>query len=353
MNVMCSATDGVLVAAAVEETGREDILDVMRCRESVMEALEMSGFTAIPLDVGHEDMQAPSSLAKTILRENPCCVFNLFEGFSKAAFMEASFARLLESLGTPFTGSGSMALAGCLDKQVTRLKLRGAGLPVPPGTCVRSLEETRCLERLSFPVFVKPCREDSSVGIDAHSVVRDRSRLQPVLARSLAEFPEGVMVEEYLPGREFNAGCMGLPPYEFLAISCIRYKPEKGTSDFLGYDSKWRPGSIDFREIESRVETAVSGRLRLTVGDMCRRAGKTMGCEGYFRVDFRERDGRLYVLEVNPNPDINTDSGFARQCAAAGYSYPAMVSRLVELAVERGERRVQKDTCPTRRVAVR
>jgi len=331
----------VVVVAAVEKTSREDILDALRCRNSVMDALENAGYTAIPLDIRPEDLYSPSVVVMRILKTRPDCVFNLFEGFSAAPRLEGAFVELLEAIEIPFTGNGSKTLSDCLDKDRARKMLRLAGLPVPPGFCVRSVSEKKQLENLDLPLFIKPRCEDSSVGIDSDSVVRDRARLETFLSRRLEEFPDGLVVEEYLPGTEYNAGCMGHAPYEFLALSSIQYRPEKKTSDFLGYNSKWRPESLDYREIESCIVEDLSLPRHAELIDMCRRAGEVLGCRGYFRVDFRERNGELFILEVNPNPDINTDSGFARQSAAAGYEYSDMIAKLVELALEGGRKGVR------------
>lgn len=346
------ARERVAVAAGVEETCREDILDVLRCRNSVMEALRESGYEPVTIDIKRRDLLDTRNLASRILEGRFSCVFNLFEGFSDAAFLESRFARLLESIGAPFTGNRASALTMCLDKDAARKTLGMAGLPVPPGACIRAASDFPEAEGLSFPLFVKPRCEDSSVGVDGSSVVRKKGHLEKVLHEKLEEFPDGLVVEEYLPGREFNAGCMGFEPFEFLALSAIEYKPERGTSAFLGYDSKWSPDSVDYREIESTVEPDAPSECRRSIESLCRKAGTVLGCEGYFRVDFRERDGRLFILEVNPNPDINTDSGFARQCLAAGYGYVEMVARLVGLALERGGRHVQKDHAGAGKVTV-
>lgn len=343
----------VLVPVAVEKTGREDILDALRCRNSVIEALEHAGYTAIPLDIQPGDLCSPSALAMRILKARPGCVFNLFEGFSGAPYLEWSFVALLETIEIPFTGNGSKALADCLDKDRARKMLSRAGLPVPPGLCIHSVTEKSRLENLSFPLFVKPRCEDSSVGINSDSVVRNKSLLEPLLVQRLEEFPDGLVVEEYLPGTEYNAGCIGAAPYEFLALSSIQYRPEKKTSDFLGYDSKWKPESLDYQEIGSCIEQDLSLPLHRRIRDMCLEAGEVMGCRGYFRVDFRERNGEVFILEVNPNPDINTDSGFSRQSAAAGYDYSDMIAKLVEIALEGGRKHVRHGLRQTHPVGVR
>jgi D-alanine-D-alanine ligase len=86
---------------------------------------------------------------------------------------------------------------------------------------------------------------------------------------------------------------------------------------------------------------------------MCLKAGEVMGCRGYFRVDFRERNGEVFILEVNPNPDINTDSGFSRQSAAAGYDYSDMIAKLVEIALEGRRKHVRHGLRQTHPVGVR
>ncbi|MGC9490497.1 MAG: D-alanine--D-alanine ligase family protein [Thermovirgaceae bacterium] len=350
---MHSVSKNVLVTVAIEDTGREDVLDAQRCCKSVLEALERSGYRPLPFEIRGDDLRAPSVLAMRILKEQPGCVFNLFEGFSEAPFLEPAFAAILEEIETPFTGNGSKALSDCLDKDRTRKMLSRAGLPVPPGLCIHSVTEKSRLESLDFPLFVKPRCEDSSVGINSDSVVRDRSLLETLLAQLFEDFPDGLVVEKYLPGTEYNAGCMGAAPYEFLALSSIQYRPEKKTSDFLGYDSKWKPESLDYQEIGSCIEQDLSLPLHRRIRDMCLKAGEVMGCRGYFRVDFRERNGEVFILEVNPNPDINTDSGFARQSAAAGYDYSDMIAKLVELALEGGRKHVRHGLRPTHPVDVR
>ena len=161
----------VAVVAGREETDREDVLDVLRCRRSVIEGLLSRGFRAYPVDILKEDLFVKGGVTRKLRERSPDCVFNLFEGFGEASYLEIKFAEILESTGIPFTGNPSRALALCLDKDLARRTLEAAGLPVAPGKCVLPGYGRNIAEGLKYPLFVKPRMEDSSVGIDNRSLV--------------------------------------------------------------------------------------------------------------------------------------------------------------------------------------
>jgi len=325
----------VAVVAGKEETDREDVLDVLRCRQSVIEGLLLRGFRAYPVDILKEGLFVKGGVARKLRERSPDCVFNLFEGFGEASYLEIRFAEILESMGIPFTGNPSRALALCLDKDLARRALEAAGLPVAPGRCVLPGYGRDIAEGLKYPLFVKPRMEDSSVGIDNRSLVASEDDLPRLLDERLALFPDGLIVEEYIDGREYNTGFMGSYPYDLMAVSSIRYAPGTEAGSFLGYESKWDTGSDDYRNSVSVPEEDIAAGTRKEIIRLSREAGRVMGCRGYFRVDLRERRGGLYILEVNPNPDINIDSGFAKQSFRRGLSYPDMVARLVHTALDR------------------
>lgn len=325
----------ILAVAGVEETSRADLLDVLRCRRAVAKALADQDCIVVPFDVRPLDMSDMSSLALRILEEGCDCIFNLFEGFGDDPSQEPRFARLLDELEMPYTGNGRKALESCLDKDTARRTLADAGLPVPGGFCVRSLDDRSLLADLTFPLFLKPNGEDGSVGIGADSLVRDGDELIAALKRRLSLFSKGIIVEEFLDGPEYNAAFLGNGPFEMLAFSRINYGDYPDATPFLGYDAKWDEESPSYA-VMPEVAPALPGEKVAEIRSLCERAGGALGCRGYFRVDLREREGKLHVLEVNPNPDINTDSGFVRQAAHGGLDYPTLVKRLVKLALREG-----------------
>ena len=100
----------------------------------------------------------------------------------------------------------------------------------------------------------------------------------------------------------------------------------------MSYDAKWSPETEDFRSLVPEVELSLVPSIRENILRQSTSAALALGCRGYFRVDLRERNGELFVLDVNPNPDINVDSGFARQAAAAGYAYEDIVEIILKEA---------------------
>jgi len=321
----------VLIAVGLEATGRADVLDVLRCTQSLESVFKGMGVPVEKLYVRTEDFPRLDRVREAISSRLPARVFNLFEGFSSDAGTEISFARMLENLGVPFTGNPSKTLAKCLDKDGAKRLLERNAIPVPRGIFLRDLEG-RPWSGLDFPLFIKPCFEDGSVGIERDCLVRKEESLERILRQKLDEFPKGIILEEFIPGREFNVGFLGAPPYEVLGVSMIDYSRYSGRVPFLHYDSKWDPSCAEFHEIMPVLEEGIASCLRKRLVDTARRAGEILGCRGYFRVDLREREGFPYVLDVNPNPDINEDSGFSRQGRNGGYSYPQVVERILAYA---------------------
>jgi D-alanine-D-alanine ligase len=321
----------VLITVGLEQTGRADVLDVLRCTQSLESVFTGIGVPVEKLYVRAEDFPRLDRIREVISSRLPARVFNLFEGFSGDAGMEISFARMLENLGVPFTGNPSTTLGKCLDKEGAKRLLERNSIPVPRGIFLRDLEG-HPWSGLDFPLFIKPCFEDGSVGIERDCLVSEEGSLEKVLRQKLDEFPKGIILEEFIPGREFNVGFLGNPPYEVLGVSMIDYSRYSGKVPFLHYDSKWDPSCAEFREILPVLEEGIAPCLRERLVDMARRAGEILGCRGYFRVDLREREGFPYVLDVNPNPDINEDSGFSRQGRNCGYSYPQVVERILAYA---------------------
>ncbi len=336
--------DAVLVAVGIEDDGRPDVSDGLRCRSHVIEALSHLGIPAAPLDVRREDLSGARSGTAFVARlrdRSPSCVFNLFEGFSDDSSLEHDFCRFLEASGLPYTGNGPDALAACHDKARARVILENAGVPVPDGICVRNPSD---VDGIAFPApfFVKPAREDGSVGVDESSLVRSRDELERVVSRKLSDYPEGLVVEEFLAGREFSVAFLEGNP-EPVGISVIDYDHFPGLSPYLNYASKWDPAAPDF-VISPRSAEHLPHSLVRRIGALAARSGEILGCRGYYRVDVRERrpGGDLLVIDVNPNPDVSSDAGLARQAGEAGISYAGLIARIVALAFERnrGKRHV-------------
>jgi D-alanine-D-alanine ligase len=205
---------------------------------------------------------------------------------------------------------------------------------VPPGIFIEDAYEIDT-EGLNFPLFVKPCFEDASIGIDKESFVRDEEDLRRSAAVKLKNFPRGLVAEEFIPGKEFAVGMIGNSPYEVLGISVLDYAAHDGAPSFLTYDSKWISNAPEFKKLMPTLDAQIPEGIRKSLLDIARKTAEAFKCRGYCRIDTRERDGKVYVLDVNPNPDISEDSGFMRMAFKRGYSYESMLYRIIELASEK------------------
>ncbi|MDD5746226.1 MAG: D-alanine--D-alanine ligase [Candidatus Omnitrophica bacterium] len=320
----------VLIALNKEEAAAADSLDVLRCGAAVKAALASRGVPAIELRVEEKDFYDPGALREKIIGYGPSCVFNLFEGFGRDSAGEIEFAVLLESTGIRFTGNGSAALAACLNKAVSKQRLNDNGIAVPRGIFVTGCDDP-ALADIRLPVFIKPCCEDASKGIGPDSLVHTAEALARVIDVKSREFPRGLIVEEFISGPEYNAAFIGTFPFELLGVSAIRYERYPEFLPFLTYDSKWKNDAPEFRAIIPSIDEEMSSAFTEKIAAIAARAAAALGCKSYFRVDMREHNGELFVLDVNPNPDINVDSGFMRLACRKGYDYAGVIEKITAL----------------------
>jgi D-alanine-D-alanine ligase len=270
-------------------------------------------------------------------RAKPDMVFNLAEGIGGDEHHEPLVTHLLEFRGIPFTGAGTRALTDSNDKHRAKQILASEGIPTPDSYVVRSIAELRGLE-LYFPVIVKPVRENASLGITQKSVVHDPENLVEPVAHVLEKYRQPALVERYIEGREFNISILGNEDPWVLPTAEVDYSQlPAGFPRILFYEAKWIEDSPLYLKTPVVCPARnVSVRLQERLQDVSRRAYRALGCTGYARVDLRvSRAGKPYVIEVNCNPSLSSEAGFARSARHAGLEYPSLVDRIVSHAVER------------------
>ncbi|MDI7275243.1 MAG: ATP-grasp domain-containing protein [Anaerolineae bacterium] len=259
-------------------------------------------------------------------------VFNLCESLGGDSALEQTVPPILEAHGFRYTGATGQAIAACLNKVGTKEKLLAAGIHTPRYALLSSPDET-C--HVPFPALVKPSQEDASVGITLDSVVRDREGLRRQVAYIVERYRQPALVEEFIPGREFNAAIWGNDQPEALPLSEISYAdiPDP-LQRLLTYDSKWVEDSYAYSHTPGICPAPVSAELGERIVQTALTAYRLMGCRGYARVDMRERDGVPFVLEVNPNPSLSSEGGFVRAAGVAGYDQAHMAERILGFALE-------------------
>jgi D-alanine-D-alanine ligase len=221
------------------------------------------------------------------------------------------------------------------DKVRTKFLLRGAGLPSADFVTVTGLPAPAC--SLSWPVIVKPGLQDASVGLDHASVVKDPEHLDQRINFLLRKYGPPVLVEEYIAGREINVALWETHgELRFSAGEIVFRDRGAGFWPIVTYASKWHTGSEDDRMTRPRYPADLAPALRARLGALAIAAFRLLGCRDYARVDFRVRPpDEPFILEVNPNPAINADDGFANCLKAAGISHAEFLVQLTRTALAR------------------
>jgi len=286
----------------------------------------------------------------------PDVICNLVEFFADNAVLEASVAGLLDLLGVPYTGSGPWTLATCQNKFRTKQLLEAAGLPTA-AYFLTPAGQVPALYDLIFPLIVKPVLEDASGGIELASVVHNHSQLEAQVARVYREYQTPVLVEEYIDGREIHVALLGNRPPEVLPLFEMEFDEEEFGLDrewqprIISYRAKWDPRSPEFYMMASRCPAQdLDDELAHYIRDMAVQAYDALDCRDYARIDMRldEEDGEVYILEVNPNPDLSHGTAYMQCAEAGGRSYAETLHAILALAMERGRRRGKKrDTLPS------
>jgi len=251
----------------------------------------------------------------------------------------------LEFAGIPITGASLWTLGACRRKPVANALLQQAGSLFPAGPWRRAKSRTTS----HCPPSSSRLSEDASAGLDRGSVVTDRKSLRARLAAMTEQFDE-VLVQEYIGGREFNVGFVGSRVLPLAEIDFSRM-PE-GAWPILTYAGKWEIGSADDLGSVPQCPAAIPQKLADRLVRVADLAWRTMQGKGYGRVDLRVDDqGRPWVLEVNPNPDLNDDAGLSRMAKVAGWDYAELVRRIAEVALReaQGAKAARELLAPSRR----
>jgi D-alanine-D-alanine ligase len=235
---------------------------------------------------------------------------------------------LLELLDVPYVGAGVLGSAVCMDKVLFKDLMARAGVPQVDYAALREGDDRGTLERLGLPVFVKPARLGSSVGI---SKVSRAEELEPALGDAFAHDPL-VIVEAIAKGMEVECSVLGNDEPEASVPGEIVIE-----ADWYDYEAKYEPGGMEL-VAPARIPDAVAERVRTLAVETFLRAR----CAGMARVDFfvedPDGDARVLVNELNTIPGFTDTSVYARLFEASGVPYPDLLDRLLKLALERHRR---------------
>jgi D-alanine-D-alanine ligase len=304
--------------------GRPDEADTIVAAECVQAALERLGYRSALL---HMDLDG--TCIENLAAERPAMVFNLVEALRGDAALAHLAPSLLEHFHLDYTGARAEAWRLTLSKITTKRLLTSAGLPTPAW----SVDGTD--EGLGARVIVKSITEHASHGIDSDSVVL-AERAAREIGRRQARFGGRFFAEAYIEGREFNLSVLEdkgqpivLPPAEIEFVGYPEDRPR-----IVDYEAKWHEGSFAYENTPRRFQFPSHDEVLLgELQDLALAAWRLFDLSGYARVDFRvDGHGRPMILEVNVNPCLSPDAGFAAAAERAGLSYDRMIGYIVEAA---------------------
>lgn len=319
-----------LKQSASEEEAEFDTLETVT---AIRESLTRLGHQVELVEVG-----GPASLTVARLEAlNPDVVFNTAEGrFGR--FREAFYPAIFEQLGIPFTGSDAYVCTLTLDKQLTKQVVAEHGLPVPRSKLVLTASDLDHTG-LRFPLIVKPNYEGSSKGVTQDSVVEDPRQLKERAAAWLKRFPSGLLVEEYIEGKDVTVGWMEgvspetggvLPPAEYI------FAPEAVAGRrWQIYDYHLKNEASD--KVDVRVPADVPAAVRTALVAYARTAAQCLGLRDFGRIDFRVTpDNEIYFIEVNALPSLEPGAGIYAAAALCGLN---SVDEVLEAIIATSERR--------------
>lgn len=270
----------------------------------------------------------------------PDIAFNIAEGLHGVS-REAQIPCILELLRIPYTGSDPLTLALCLDKSRAKEILAYHHIPTPR-FCVIPDVSGIADARPGFPAVVKPLHEGSSKGVFNSALVRDQAELTRQASMLLDAYEEPLIVEDYLPGREFTVAMLGNGE-RVSALPIVEIKFDSlppGVNRIYSYEAKWIWDRSDDPLDIFECPAAIPRALQEEIERLCRKAYDVLRCRDWCRIDVRlDASGRPHIIELNPLPGIlpkpEDNSCFPKAARAAGINYNGLIQRVLALAALR------------------
>jgi D-alanine-D-alanine ligase and related ATP-grasp enzymes len=300
-------------------------------REQIDDALQKLGHETEMLELDGRD----STLA-AVARSKSDLIFNLVESYGGDDSKDMNVAAYLDLVGKRYTGSGPRALHLAQDKAIAK-KIAGFHGLRTPFSLVWDHGRLDHAQDVEFPLIVKPTSEDGSIGIDQGAVVGSIKELMERIDYLYREFDSPALVEEYIEGREIYVGVIGnekaeaLPPVE-LDLSKLPDDMPK----IAGYEVKFERDSEAYKVTKSAVAEDLDQETIGRLSETALVAYHALQLRDYGRIDIRlSADGKIYMIEANPNPWLSSAAEFAMAARSAGRTYTQLIEEIVSLAMER------------------
>lgn len=323
----------VILHSAVSSQDRLDDQETLTQVNSVSDALKQLGYTsvAVPFVLDFEQLKT------TLNRHKPKLVFNLVESIHGRSDFCHLVPLWLEELKLPYTGGRASSLLLCSDKLFAKKIFKTANIPSPSYITAFDLTDNQFPE--NGPYIIKSAREDGSLGIDQSSVVNDHASFTSIINDRQQRFGGEWFAERYIAGRELNIGLLASPKgpeiLPIAEIEFLQYSADQFT--IVDYAAKWHVDSKEYKNTPSRFNHFKAELLK-ELNQVALNCWHTFSVTSCARVDVRvDEYGKPWVLELNINPSLAPDAGFAGAAARAGLEYPRLIERIVNDALTRGQ----------------
>jgi len=302
-------------------------------REEVFEALEKLGHQPNYLVIDGED---PSLLAVAKTRAD--LVFNLAESYAGDDTKDMNVAAFLDLIEVPYTGAGPRGLFLAQNKALAKKIFHFHDIRTP-FFAVSYKGQLDHAHDIAFPLIVKPLAEDGSIGIDAQSVVASVKDLMERIHYIHESFDCPALIEEYIEGREIYGAVIGNEKPEALPlVELDMSKLPEGTPRIAGTEVKWEKDSEAYKKTRSRVAEDLDEETTQHLQQTAVAAYQALQLRDYGRIDMRlSSEGRIYVIEANPNPWLSSGAEFTMAARKSGRTYPDLMQDIVDAAMNRYE----------------
>ncbi len=319
--------------ASIEGLTNEEIAP-FKTEYDVTSALHKLGHEVYPLGVSSD----LGVIRQAIEEWKPHIVFNLLEEFSGEAVFDQNVVSYLELLRLPYTGCNPRGMLLARDKALSKQILSFHRIRVPDFAVFPQGRAIKRPRKLKFPLIVKSLVEEASLGISKASLVDDDDKLTERVRFIHNSIGTDAIAEQFIEGREFYVGVIGnhrlqiFPIWELTFTNVSEDTPLIATAKVkwdYQYQKKLGVKTAEAKDLDSTA--------REQIGRMCKRIYRCLGLCGYARIDLRmDGEGRVYVLEANPNPQLADGEDFAESAHASGVEYRQLIQRIVTLGLRRG-----------------
>jgi D-alanine-D-alanine ligase len=265
----------------------------------------------------------------------PDIVFNLLESFYEIPSYDHYVPGYLELLRQPYTGCNPRGLMLARDKALSKKLLAYHRIPSPAFAVFGRGKPVRRPARLKFPLMVKSLTADGSIGLAQASIVQNDAKLEDRVRYIQTTFETDVIAEEYILGREVYVPILGNRRLTTLPVMELEFgRLAEGSQPIATSKVKWDWKYQEARGIELKFPTDLGDELARRIVRTSKRVFRALGLSGYARIDLRvTEDGRVFVIEANPNADLGYGEELHESAEAAGFTYPRLLQRILNLGL--------------------